>query len=306
MQSMAGAYPSAMAERVWPLSAAATELLGDPRLPPTAVLKLALRELVLRGCWKLGRPRPRSLGPRKATVRVVQMDATGRKPPPLVPLPVLDDALGLPGALDLHVRLRRALLLEPELPDRLREHCLDHLTALGLLEPRTERRFGVLKRSMSSRTQDGDRVVEEAAARLDRLRRAEDDVALPATVRRAGGLILLLEPGALERVRARVAALPPAALETDAGDGVGSDLGHGGNLRFRALLQLELQNLEAGPLDLLTFGQFDVGTFEWGIDGAVDGSFGGDFGGWGGDGGAGGGDGGGGGGDGGGSGGGGN
>ncbi len=52
-----------MSRSAWPLSAAATALLRDPRVKETELLKLSLKELVVRKAWRLeSRPAKRRRG----------------------------------------------------------------------------------------------------------------------------------------------------------------------------------------------------------------------------------------------------
>jgi hypothetical protein len=256
---------TAMPRDPWPLSAAATEVLRNPTVPAEDVLKLALKELALRGVWRLGRPRPKARrGSRGMPRKVVAMTPTDRRPPPLVPLVQLHDSLPTTGDDDLHVRLWRAMAVEPELPDLLRVACREHLAERGLLERRSERRLVLFSRTRWARTEAGDCMLVEARERLATLTGA-------AEIGAAGGLLLLLD----DEDRAQLATRLRQEL--------GSDFGGGGDLRLRGLLALDLENVDATMLDLVTLGTIDLADFEVGVDAAVDsGGAGGDGGGAGG------------------------
>lgn len=127
-------YPARPAPRgePWPLSAATTQVLRQPRVASGIVLQLALKELVIAGAWQLRRP-PKSAWWRSAKVQLVDGPTTA---PTVPPLPMLDRALRdlAPAGGDLQALVRDLVKRRPHLADQLRDAARAELLELGLLE----------------------------------------------------------------------------------------------------------------------------------------------------------------------------
>jgi len=138
----------------WPLSAAATALLREPGLRGDAVLKLALRELVLRGVVlaELGEPPCRD---GQLTLRPGGRSATGLP----VPLPRLARAL-LPhvpaDGAEASTVVQQSVAGRYQLLDELRTEARDTLTAQGLLTAQRSRVLGVIPRTRWLRSPTGE------------------------------------------------------------------------------------------------------------------------------------------------------
>ncbi len=173
------------------LSAATAQVLLELDPARAELVRLALKELVLRGAWRLEH-RPGGLRGRP-TLHLVP----GRRPTRLpAPLPFVDHALratvptsGRPVRATVRALRRRY----EDLPEGTEAGALRVLVRRGLLEERRERVLGVVPRSTRRRTGAGDGKAFELRLRL--ARRDPDEL---------GGLVLLLGPGA--RVALRVAA----------------------------------------------------------------------------------------------------
>ena len=117
----------------WPLSAAATALLADPRTPSLAVLRLSVRELVVSGAWRLERTAP----PRRFRGRADGLTLRpGSAPvPDKPPLAVLDRALrrASPSGDRARTVVAAAVKAEEGLADGLRERARDELVRRRLL-----------------------------------------------------------------------------------------------------------------------------------------------------------------------------
>ncbi len=225
------------------LSAAALGLLLEPRSTPGALAKLAVRELVLRGAWRLERePGPPGLRgkPGDDVVRLYPgPEPDGDLP---APLPTVDAGLrrvvGEGGALvEIAVGGARAVVA----PAAAETEAV--LRDAGLVERRSERRLGVLKRERLHHTAAG----EERAAAL----RADLDRAPTAGVAALGAAVLLLDPGPLAGALRAGGTIDPtsplSSLQTDAGAGLG----------------------DAGGLDALGGGAFDSAFDAGGGDGSI-------------------------------------
>lgn len=127
----------------WPLSAAATVLLRTPRTSAAEVLRLALRELVVRDVLRVVEVQPRRWSRERVTVQRGSADPRGLP----VPLTALASALlpqvG-PGNADVAKTIRKALGWRQDLPSRLRRDALQHLADRGLLAARRERLLGLI------------------------------------------------------------------------------------------------------------------------------------------------------------------
>lgn len=127
----------------WPLSAAATALLRAPRTSAAEVLRLAMRELVVRDVLAVVDVRPHRLSRASVTVRRGTADPAGLPEP----LPGLAATL-LPhvdaGHADVTRAIRKALGWRQDLLARLKRASLQQLANSGLLSPRRERLLGVV------------------------------------------------------------------------------------------------------------------------------------------------------------------
>jgi hypothetical protein len=163
-----------------PLSAASTRVLRDAGAPPGEILKLAIKELVLAGTWRIaeGERTRRMRRPEAVTVLL-----PGDRPPPgRVPLGLAHSLISsgpverwgpVEGrevrSLAKHIaRTRRRI--GTELVSRV---AVD-LDRRGLVEWEQHRRFGLFRRSVMVPTAAGQRVLEqyrdlEAGPELDRI-----------------------------------------------------------------------------------------------------------------------------------------
>jgi len=193
----------------WPLSAAATAVLLDPGTKGADVLKLSLKELVLREVWRLER-RP---GGRRGRTQHLALIPGGEGVPGLVPLPTLHERLrstaGEQGR-SVEAVVARLTGLRSGLPGELRRAAREDLAAGGLV---------TLERGMLPRTTRvvstaaGEALEREAPERGERLVAALEATADLVEARRlvaaAGGLALVAAPGlvaALRALDARIAA----------------------------------------------------------------------------------------------------
>jgi hypothetical protein len=178
----------------WPLSAAATALLRDPELGGDALLKLALRELVVRGVVhaELGEPR------RFRTPRLTLL-AGGRPATDLpVPLPLLAREL-LPhlapeGSEAVKV-VHKAVGARHQLLERLRTDVREVLSTQGLLASERVKLLGVLPRTRWVRTPTGEAWAAVPRG-LERAPTAGLSAALPAV-----GLLLALDQELVRALR---------------------------------------------------------------------------------------------------------
>jgi hypothetical protein len=139
----------------WPLSAAATALLREPGTSGSAVLKLALRELVVRGVLGAELGEPRRFRPRTLTLHPGAQPATG------LPAPLPRSAAALlahvpPGGADATKVVRQAVGRRHELVDELLTATRAHLEAQGLLTAERSKVLGVVPRTRWRRTPTGE------------------------------------------------------------------------------------------------------------------------------------------------------
>jgi hypothetical protein len=181
----------------WPLSAAATALLRTPLIPADELLRLSVRELVMRGAWRLE--------PAAEGEPCIHPGATPA--PALAPLPALDRQLRLhsPDGGEVAQVVRRARAGRRGLAEELRHVARRELVRRGLA---TNRRRA-LSGTRLEPTAAGRAWSQAAAERIARV-----DVADAAALASLGALVLLLEAGpraeldaAMERAR-QGAALP--------------------------------------------------------------------------------------------------
>ncbi|MDP3713642.1 MAG: hypothetical protein Q8R60_14300 [Mycobacteriales bacterium] len=114
----------------WPLSAAATQVLRQPRVSAGVVLQLALKELVASGAWTLRRDT------RRLRTSVVLLRRGTLPVPDRAPLPLLDHQLRcvvLPGSA-MPLREAVSALARRHAAGELRDACRADLVARELLE----------------------------------------------------------------------------------------------------------------------------------------------------------------------------
>jgi hypothetical protein len=264
------------ATRTWPLSAAVTAVLRDVDEQPGVVVRLTLKELVLRRAWRLERRTDRSglLGRPKEVVVIVPGD---RPAPDLVPLPVADRVLREvvgPHGIELSVAVRR-LMKRTAGGEQLRDAARDELAARGLAEVERRKRFGLVPRTDVRLTPTGESWLRDSLDREDHLdealrgRRPE-----PAAEALAlGGLVLLLSPGPLEELDAAMARLrtAPQLAAGPAPVGGGDDEDHladAGALDFADLDALNA--VDASFEAAVDSGLSDGGGFDGGGGGGGD------------------------------------
>jgi hypothetical protein len=172
----------------WPLSAPATALLRDPRTAPGALLRLALRELVVRGAVTV-HPVDRR-GRRPATVRLAPGGVSvGGLPSALRPvaealLPHLaGDSTSAADAVS------KASGWRADLASRAREAARQELRTAGLLAEERDRLLGVVPRTRWRLTPSGQAWARSAGS-------APAAAALPAA-----GLLLALDDDLQRRWR---------------------------------------------------------------------------------------------------------
>lgn len=146
------------------LSAPAIALLRDPRQAPDEVLKLALKELVLRGVWSLER-RPTGIA-RRRRVHFVIGDAEPPESPPLACAHrALRRVVGWDGR-EVRQSVRMMLFEDDRLAKRVREDARDELAALGLARVERSRALGVIPRTRVELTPEGRAASREAPGEL--------------------------------------------------------------------------------------------------------------------------------------------
>jgi hypothetical protein len=252
----------------WPLSAAATAVLRDPKLAGIDVLKLALKELVLRRVWGLRRgPRRRLRGQRSDFV-LGTADV-----PPLPPLVSADRALrSVMGTDGREVREAARLLLKAhrKLPDQLRDEARAELASRGLVELERRKVLGVVPQTKVVVTESGRLWAQDADARTSALSRSigRPPPEVLAQAGALGGLVLLLDPAPLAELDQLVKRTHDDGTGTTGYvDGTSGDEG----------LDLDLGGLDLGALDGLD-SSFDAAVDSGSSDGGGDGG-GGDGGG---------------------------
>jgi hypothetical protein len=176
----------------WPLSAAQTVLLRTPKTGGDQVLKLALKELLLAGTWRLTRePRPPSRW-RRGPDDVVVVHRGPTPVPPLEPLGLLHERLhaAAPQGGQFADVVHRVLVADSRLGTRLRRQAVDDLVARRLLAQDRTRLLGVVPRTRTTVTPSGAAWDRDARER-ERLLAAGAPVGMLVS---AGGLLLLLDP----------------------------------------------------------------------------------------------------------------
>jgi hypothetical protein len=183
----------------WKLSAASTLVLREGgKAEAREVLKLAIKELILEGTWRLAKAeRPRRLrGPKKVTL-LIPGDRPAPKRVPLVLAQSLVNSAhvadwgGTQGreirAMAKHIALTRPRL-RTELIRRVGLDLADH----GLADWKERRVLGVERRPKMVRTEAGERALEESRrheAAMSALPVAKDEA--DAVLAAAAGLALL-------------------------------------------------------------------------------------------------------------------
>jgi uncharacterized membrane protein YgcG len=188
----------------WGLSAASTLVLRDGGAPAGEMLKLAIKDLVLAGTWRIeaGERNRRLRGPTAATVLV-----RGDSPPPgRVPLG-LAHSLIASGPVERHgpVEGREIRALAKHIARTRRRLGSDLINRVsvdlankGLVEWVPRRRLGIFRTAKMVPTAVGERLLaesrqhEEALAALPREPGAAERAA--GVVAAAGGLLLLFQP----------------------------------------------------------------------------------------------------------------
>ena len=177
----------------WPLSAPATALLRDPRTAPGALLRLALRELVVRGTVAVRAvDRP---GRRATTVRLAPGDVqVARLPSGLRPVAeaLLPHLAG--GGAPAVAAVRKASGWRADLASRARDAAREELRAAGLLAEQRERLLGLVPRTRWQLTPSGQAWARSVGS-------GPTAAALPAAALPAAGLLLALDDDLQRRWR---------------------------------------------------------------------------------------------------------
>jgi hypothetical protein len=171
----------------WPLSAAATALLREPGLGGDAVLKLALRELVVRGVVRAELGEPRRFRQPSLTLR------PGGAPTPGLPAPLPRLAEALlphlpPDGREAIKVVQKAVGARHQLLEQLRTEVREALSARGLLTADRVKLLGVVPRTRWVRTPTG-----EAWAAVPRGLERDRPAALAGGSLPAVGLLLALD-----------------------------------------------------------------------------------------------------------------
>lgn len=159
-----------MTERPWPLSGAATLLLRRPDASPDDVLKVALKELVMRRVWRLmWRTKDRRvLGPK----RVLAMAPGERSCPALGPLRRVDVALRrhCPEDGDEVRRVVQQMVGSGEkIARRSYDDAADEAERFGVVDVRRRKVVGLFPWTTITRTDAGDEWCDYARTREARL-----------------------------------------------------------------------------------------------------------------------------------------
>ena len=208
--------PSAPAPDAWPLSAAATAVLRDPGTSGEAVLKLALRELVVRDVLRVAQVEHRRF--RKPRLTLLQGARQATNLP--APLPQLAEAL-LPhvsaDGTEATKAVQKAVEGRKDLPKHLRTEVREALGAQGLLTAERTRVLGVVPRTRWLRTPTG----ESWASVPSDLERDHSAAARSASLP-AVGLVLALETEVARALRGQDGGHVPVVA---GGDGDYGDYG---------------------------------------------------------------------------------
>jgi len=193
-----------METQQWPLTAAATQTLlalppasspkGANAPPPKDAVKLGLKELIVRGAYRLQIEKKR-FGKTKVTLM------PGTRPDLPGPLATFDGALrphtpGEIGSVIKKARKGRTTLIKD-----VGELFLGELTERGLVEQRTQKTFGIFSSTKWWRTPSGDAWAATAVQHVERLQglpqEASSDPQAAARAAAAAGALALMVPVAL-------------------------------------------------------------------------------------------------------------
>jgi hypothetical protein len=190
----------------WPLSAAATALLREPGLTGDAVLKLALRELVVRDVLRA------ELGERRRFRRPRLTLLPGDRPTTGLPVPLARLAAELlprvpPEGREATKAMQASVGARHQLVEQLRTEVRETLRAQGLLSAERNKLLGVVPRTRWLRTPTG-----EAWAAVPRGLERDRSAALTGTALPAIGLLLALDQEVTRALRS--AGDAPVLVET--------------------------------------------------------------------------------------------
>ena len=150
-----------------PLSAASTLVLRDGGAPPGEILKLAIKELVLAGTWRIaeGERTRRVRGPEAVTVLI-----PGDRPPPgRVPLGLAHSLVasgpverwGAVEGREVRTLAKHIARTRRRVGSELLSRVAVDLNHRGLVEWEQRRRLGVFRRTVMVPTAEGRRVLEQ-------------------------------------------------------------------------------------------------------------------------------------------------
>jgi len=150
-----------------PLSAASTRVLRDGGAPPGEILKLAIKELVMAGTWRIaeGERTRRVRGPEVVTVLL-----PGDRPPPgRVPLGLAHSLIascpverwGAVEGREVRTLAKHIARTRRRIGSELLSRVAVDLNNRGLVEWEQRRRFGVFRRTVMVPTAEGRRVLEQ-------------------------------------------------------------------------------------------------------------------------------------------------
>ena len=271
----------------WPLTAAATEILlalplssapkGGSAPDPKDAVKLALKELILRGAFRIQIEKRRL---RKDKVTLLPGQASAPLPATLAQF---DSALR-PHTPDQVAKVVAAARRgNPKLIKEVGDLFLQELVGWGLVEAMHEKVLGLFSRTRYRRTASGDAWAASASQHVARLQALPDEAeSQPQTAAQAAavaGVLVLMVPAALSaifRLRRRGRRFG-GDLDLDFGY-VGFDLFDGVGDMFDSALEGGLDGLDAG-VDAVDSALDSVAdSIDSGVDSGVD-SGGGDGGG---------------------------
>lgn len=199
----------------WPLSAPATALLRDPRAPQHLLLRLALRELVVRGVVRVSALDRRRWRPSSVRLAPGAVTAAGLPSPLALLAEALLPRLAAEGT-DALQAVQKAAGWRADLATRVRDGAREELRAAGLLAQTPGRLLGVIPRSRWTLTPSGRAWAGSAA----------DSAVAAAAVLPATGLLLVLDQELQRRLRDAAGVEVPAAWgDADGLDAVLGDAG---------------------------------------------------------------------------------
>lgn len=237
----------------WPLSAASTLLLRDAGATGTDLLRLTLKELILRRVWRLDRrEKAGAFGFGRSELAIARGT---QRPPALTPVMELDAALGAavgPESVELAKAVKRLRRERSDLGRFLLDVTRADLAARGLATVRRDRVLKLVPRTRLEPTAEGIRLQTRSVQVDDALRatvkaRGEAN-GLEGVVAAAGVLVLFAGP-------TEMAAIDELLRERSGGDTAGAAPVGGGVD-------------DGSDLDLSDLSALDA--FDPGIDAAVD------------------------------------